>query len=337
MTELHVFALLGVAVAVYALTAGADFGGGVWDLLASGPRRDRQRELVAEAIAPIWEVNHIWMIFVVVLLFSVFPDAFAVVSTALHVPILLVLVGIVLRGSAFVFRAYGLQAEQTQARWGQVFAWASAATPVFLGVTLAALSSGDITLVHADDGRVHAGTGFFAGWTGSFALAVGGFTLVLFALLAAVYLAREAEIDGQPELADDFRRRALIAELVAFVGAMLVLWRAWAEAPLLFDNLLRAPWSIPAQALTATLAGAVMLALQRRKLAAARILVMGQVGCVVLGWGLAMDGHLLLPDLHVEHAGAQPAVLAFLPWVLLGGSALFAPALVWLFRVFKRA
>ena len=101
MSEMHVFALLGVAVAVYALTAGADFGGGVWDLLASGPRRERQRELIAEAIAPIWEVNHIWMIFVVVILFTVFPVAFAIVTTALHIPMLLALAGIVLRGSAF--------------------------------------------------------------------------------------------------------------------------------------------------------------------------------------------------------------------------------------------
>jgi cytochrome bd ubiquinol oxidase subunit II len=331
MTELHVFALLGVAVGVYALTAGADFGGGVWDLFASGPRRERQRALIAEAIAPIWEVNHIWMIFVVVVLFSVFPDGFAVVSTALHIPIVLALVGIVLRGSAFVFRAYGLQPDATRARWGQVFAL----TPVFLGMTLAALSSGAITLVADAHGRVHAGSGFFAGWTGSFALAVGGFTLVLFALLAAVYLAREAELDDQPELADDFRRRALVSEALAFGFAMLVLWRAWAEAPLLFDNLLRAPWSIPAQALTATLAGAAIVSLGRGRLKLARVLVMAQVACVVLGWGLAMDGHLLLPGLRVTEAGAQPAVLAFLPWVLLGGSVLFIPALVWLFRVFK--
>ena len=131
MSELKVFVLLGVAVAVYALTAGADFGGGVWDLLASGPRRERQRELIAEAIAPIWEVNHIWMIFVVVLLFTVFPIAFAIVTTALHIPMLLALVGIVLRGSAFVFRAYGLQPTETRARWGRVFAITSACSVVW--------------------------------------------------------------------------------------------------------------------------------------------------------------------------------------------------------------
>jgi len=337
MTAMHVFALLGVAVGLYVLTAGADFGGGVWDLLAGGPRRERQRELIADAIAPIWEVNHIWMIFVVVMLFSVFPDGFAVVTTALHIPIVLALVGIVLRGSAFVFRAYGLQPNQTRARWGQVFAWASAATPVFLGTIVGGVSSGAIELRWDQRGIVHPSSGFLTGWTTPFALAVGGFALALFALLAAVYLAREAELGGESALADDFRRRALLTELVAFVLALVVLWRARIDAPQLYANLLQAPWSIPAQLLTAALAGAAIVGLLRNRLMLARILVMGQVACVVLGWGLAMDGHLLLPDLHVDQAGAEPAVLAALPWVLLGGSLLFAPALVWLFRVFKQA
>jgi cytochrome d ubiquinol oxidase subunit II len=118
----QVFLLLGVAVGAYVLTAGADFGGGVWDLLSRGPRATAQREAIARAIAPIWEVNHIWMIFVVVLLFTVFPDAFALVSVALHIPLVLVLVGIVLRGSAFVFRAYGMQPNEARERWGRVFA-----------------------------------------------------------------------------------------------------------------------------------------------------------------------------------------------------------------------
>lgn len=336
MTPTHVFALLGVAVAVYALTAGADFGGGLWDLLATGPRRERQRERIAEAIAPIWEVNHIWMIFVVVVLFTVFPDGFAVVSTALHLPLLLVLVGIVLRGSAFVFRAYGLQPSEQRARWGRIFAWASALTPVFLGMTLAALSSGAITVEFSDAGAPTVTSGFFSGWTSGFALAVGAFTLALFALLAAVYLAREAELDDERELCDDFRRRALLAELVAGVLAALVLWRAWAESPQLFSGLIHASWSIPVQVLTALVAAGAILALLGGRLFFARLLVMIQVGLVVLGWGLAMDGYLILPDVHVVDAGAEAAVLATLPWVLAGGTVLFAPALWWLFRVFKQ-
>src|SRR5688500_8016485 len=126
MTPEHAFVLLGLGVGAYVLTAGADFGGGVWDLLSRGPRAAAQREAIAKAIEPIWAVTHIWMIFVVVLLFTVFPVAFAVVSVALHIPLVLVLVGIVLRGSAFVFRAYGMQPNDARERWGRVFAWASA-------------------------------------------------------------------------------------------------------------------------------------------------------------------------------------------------------------------
>ncbi len=331
MTPTLVFVLLGVAVAAYVLTAGADFGGGVWDLLASGLRAKQQREAVARAIAPIWEVNHIWMIFVVVVLFTVFPRAFAVVSVALHIPLLLVLLGIVLRGSAFVFRAYGLQPDAVRERWGRVFAWASAITPVFLGMTLAALSSGDIRV----DARGFVTSGFVAGWATPFAISVGVFALALFALLAATYLASEADAEHEADLRDDFRKRALICEAIAGMLAAVVLWRAWVEAPLLVDGLLRATWSIPVQVLTALVASAAIAALATRRLRLARVLVMVQVSLVILGWGLAMDGYLILPDVHVDSAGAEPAVLRFLPWVLLGGAVLLVPALLWLFRMFK--
>ncbi len=330
MTPEQVFVLLGLAVGAYVLTAGADFGGGVWDLLSRGPRAAAQRQAIADAIAPIWEVNHIWMIFVVVLLFTVFPDAFAVVSVALHGPLLLVLVGIVLRGSAFVFRAYGMQPNAARERWGRVFAWASAITPVFLGMTLAALSSGDIRT----DAHGVVTSGFVAGWTSPFAISVGLFALALFALLAASYLAARASADREHELCDDFRRRALASEAAAGILSGVVTWRAWVEAPELFDGLLGATWSLPVQALTATAAGAAILSLATHRVAIARVFVIVQVSLVILGWGLAMDGHLILPDMHLRDAGATAAVLGTLPWVLLGGAAVLVPGLIWLYRLF---
>jgi cytochrome d ubiquinol oxidase subunit II len=332
MTPEHAFLLLGLAVGAYVLTAGADFGGGLWDLLRSGPRATAQRDAIEKAIAPIWEVNHIWMIFVVVLLFTVFPDAFAVVSVALHIPLLLVLVGIVLRGSAFVFHAYGMQPDDARERWDRVFAWASAITPVFLGMTLAALSSGDIRV----DAHGFVTSGFFAGWTTPFAVSVGLFALSLFALLAASYLAARADAIGEYELRDDFRRRALASEAAAGLLAAVVVWRAEVDAPLLFAGLLGATWSIPVQALTATVAGAAILSLATHRVALARLFVMLQVSLVILGWGLAMDGHLILPDVYLHDAGASPVVLATLPWVLLGGTLVFVPALLWLYRLFVR-
>ena len=93
-----------VALTAYVLLGGADFGGGIWDLLADGPRKTRQRELIAHAIGPVWEANHVWVILAMVLLFTCFPRAFARIAIALHVPLTLMLIGIVLRGSAFVFQ-----------------------------------------------------------------------------------------------------------------------------------------------------------------------------------------------------------------------------------------
>src|SRR5437764_5309144 len=135
-------AVMVVSLNAYVLTGGADFGGGVWDLLASGPRRAAQRELIASQIGPIWEANHVWLILVVVVLFTAFPAAFATLGVVLHVPLSLLLIGIVLRGSSFVFRSYGARDDATQQRWGRVFAMASVITPILLGIVVGAVASG---------------------------------------------------------------------------------------------------------------------------------------------------------------------------------------------------
>src|SRR4030095_5214756 len=111
-----------VALNAYVLFGGADFGGGVWDLLASGTRRAKQRARISRALSPIWEANHVWLIVVVVMLFVCFPPAFAAFGTILHIPLSLMLIGIVLRGSAFVFRSYSYGPRSEQQRWGQIFA-----------------------------------------------------------------------------------------------------------------------------------------------------------------------------------------------------------------------
>src|SRR5258708_26175 len=139
--ELLLGGVMLVSLTFYVLLAGADYGGGVWDLLASGPRAKGQRELVAKAIAPIWEANHVWLILVVVILFTAFPPAYALISTSLHVALLLLLFGIVLRGSALIFRTNDTQAKW---QWGRIFAMASLGTPILLGVVVGAISSGSI-------------------------------------------------------------------------------------------------------------------------------------------------------------------------------------------------
>jgi cytochrome d ubiquinol oxidase subunit II len=166
-----------IALTAYILLAGADFGGGVWDLLAGGQRRERQRELIAHAIGPVWEANHVWLILVVVLLFTCFPSVFSRLAVALHIPLTLILVGIVLRGSAFTFRSYGGDDEPTQRRWGRLFASASLVTPLLLGMGFGTVAAGRV--------RAPTGLGFAADylrpWLSPFTLSVGVFALVLFA------------------------------------------------------------------------------------------------------------------------------------------------------------
>lgn len=317
---------MGGGLVAYVLFGGADFGGGVWDLLAFGPRKAEQRRAIEHAIAPIWEANHVWLIFVIVVLFTVFPRAFAAIGIALHIPITLALVGIVLRGAAFTFRAYGLQTPPTKASWGRIFAWSSLVTPVFLGMSLGALSTGDIRWT---DGQVT--SGFLAGWLSPFAIFVGLFALGLFSLLAAVYLT--AETKGAVQ--EDFRRRAIATELVAGFLAFMVWFLAKSYAPDLYVELAQSVWTWPVQIATALSALATLGLLYRRQFWWARATVAVQVGLVVLGWGLAMDGHLIRPDLHLANAGARNEVMTALPGPLLLGTLLLVPSLWFLFRVFK--
>ncbi|HEX8539603.1 MAG TPA: cytochrome d ubiquinol oxidase subunit II, partial [Cystobacter sp.] len=210
-TELLLGGVLVAALILYALFGGADFGGGVWDLLASGPRQARQRELIARALGPVWEVNHVWLILAVVILFSAFPRAFAALSVALHVPLTLLLLGIIFRGTAFTFRTYDARGDAVQRRWGLVFSMASVLSPALLGMCVGAVVSGDI--------RVQGLTvvsGFFSAWLSPFALAVGALALCLFAFLAAVYLTAETR---EPGLQEDFRKRALGAGVAVFLAA----------------------------------------------------------------------------------------------------------------------
>ena len=175
-------------------------------------------------------------------------------------------------------------------------------------------------------------TGFVAGWTTPFAVLVGLCVLVLFALLAALYLC----VETTGPLREDFRRRALAAELLAGLPAALTAWRAAADAPDLFRHLATSSWSLAVQGGTRAAALGVLAALWRRRFRLARVLVVVQVALVGVGWGLAMDQHLILPDVPIAAAGARPGVLRALLPALGVGALLLAPSLWYLFRVFKR-
>ncbi|MCB9682519.1 MAG: cytochrome d ubiquinol oxidase subunit II [Alphaproteobacteria bacterium] len=327
--ELYIAGIMLAAIVAYALLGGADFGGGIWDLFATGPRARDQRQVIAKAIGPIWEANHVWLIAVIVLLFSCFPLAYATISNALHIPLSLMLLGIVLRGSAFVFRSYDTQRTAVFEGWSRVFAVASVLAPFMLGVSLGAASSGRIRL----DATGQVATGFVHGWWAPFPLAVGAFVLAVFAFLAAVYLTLETD---DPDLQDGFRARALGTAPVVTALAWLVFWLAGDDAVHLREGLWGSWWSWPFQAVTAALGGVLLWALWTRRYRIARAVAMVQVGALVCGYGAAQFPYIVAPDVTFYNAAAPDAVLEVVAFGMTGGLALLLPVYAWMLRVFKR-
>lgn len=331
MSAVLLAGILVTALNAYVLLGGADFGGGLWDLLARGPRKAAQRELVAHAIGPVWEANHVWLILAIVLLFTCFPSAFARLAVTLNLPLTGALVGIVLRGSAFAFRGYGGDRDVVQRRWGRVFAIASLITPILLGTAVGAIASGALRA-----GGTRTGEGFYAAYVGTwltpFALAVGLFTLACFAFLAAVYLTLETQDDA---LREDFRARALGAGIAVFVAAALALWLSGGGAPLLREGLLGERWALPFQLATGIAATLALVALWTRRYAVARAAAVVQVTLILWGWAGSQFPYVVPPDLTIGGSAAPTATLHLVLIALGVGALVLIPSLAYLFRVFK--
>jgi cytochrome d ubiquinol oxidase subunit II len=326
--ELVVAGAILLCLLIYALLGGADFGGGVWDLLASGPRAEAQRKTIAGAIGPIWEANHVWMIIAVVLLFTAFPPAFSTIMTALHLPVTLMLVGIVLRGSSFVFRKLAPEGEGDSSTWQLVFAGSSIVTPVMLGVVLGAVST---RAIGYEDGVVTGG--FIRPWLAPFPWVVGALALALFAFLAAVYLTLETE---DPGLRDDFRVRGLWSgAVVACLGA-LALALAPEAAPDLADRLEGRLSGVGLLGAGGLALAAAMVALKARRFEAARALGVALVAAVICGWGLGMDPWLVAGALTIHESAAPPVTLRLVTGVLVVGAVCLVPAFAYLYLTFKR-
>lgn len=316
--------VLVVTLTFYALLGGADYGGGIWDLLASGPTADRQRATIAHAIGPVWEANHVWLIVAIVLTFTGFPRAFAALSTFLHIPLLLVLIGIVMRGSAFVFRAYGHADRRHERFWGRVFGIASTATPLFLGVIVGAVTEG--ALPAAPDASFV--TVFIRPWLTPFSMSVGIFALVLFSYLAAVYLTLEAH-DVEERAA--FRKRALVSSAVVGVMAAAVLLLA---GPDVRSSLLTSAWAVPLHFATAVSAVAAFVLLWIERYELARLAAAAQVSLILWGWALAQYPYAIRPHLTLAAAAAPENVLIILLQVVAFGAVILLPSLLFLFGIF---
>ncbi|HEY4303669.1 MAG TPA: cytochrome d ubiquinol oxidase subunit II [Gemmatimonadaceae bacterium] len=325
--------LMVVALNAYALTGGADFGGGVWDLLATGPGRHEQREHISESIAPIWEANHVWLIVVVVVMFTAFPAAFQQIVIVLHIPLTIMLVGVVLRGSAFVFRSYGARTQQQRERWGAIFAVASVITPILLGISIGALATGEVgeAARRIDAGAIPFVEGFISPWFGIFPIATGLFALALFAFVAAVYLAHGSKTD---DLREVFRRRALSAAIAVFVLAAIALVAAYREAPHVAHGVAGSAWALPLHVLTGIAAVGAIMALVKRSYGLARIAAAAQVTFILWGWVLSQYPYIVPDTSTIRDSAAPPETLTLLLIGLTGGTLILAPALRYLYGIF---
>jgi cytochrome d ubiquinol oxidase subunit II len=318
-----------MSLTLYGVLGGADYGAGIWYLWARGQKRQAQRELITTAIGPIWEANHVWLILVVTLLFSAFPVAYARLSTLLHIPLTLLLIGIVLRGSAFAFRSYDIRQSPLHRFWGMLFGLSSVITAMFLGMTLGTVASSNLQYHQGGFYEV-----FVQTWIQPFPLAVGIWTVTLFALLASVYLIHETSI---PALRELFRRRALWTMAATGCMALLVFSLSHNEAPDIRRELLH-QWSggiIVSLALVGLITCVVGLWTNRYHLA--RAAAIGYVTAIIWGWGLSHYPYLIKPDLTIYNSAAPSLTLELLLFALVAGMIVVFPSLLYLFGVFKKS
>ena len=322
-----VLALTWVGVTCYALFGGADFGGGIWDLLAGGARRGRaQRELIEHTIGPVWEANHVWLIFVLVVLWTCFPAVFAAVASTLYIPLTLVALGVIGRGAAFAFRK-AVTELPLQRLFGAAFAGSSLLTPFFLGAAVGGVASGRVPPGNARGDVI-------TSWWNPTSILGGTLAVAVSAYLAAVYLTADASRAGQPALAEAFRRRALLAGVLTGAVALGGIWVLRADAPLLFAGLTSR--GLPLVALSA-LAGVASLALLgRRRFGLVRVTAALAVVAVIWGWAAGQYPYMLAPWLTIAEAAASPAVLQAVLASLAAGAVLLLPSLAWLYVLFQR-
>ena len=296
-----VAAILVAVASAYALFGGADFGGGMWDLLAGGPDRGAvPRELIDESITPVWEANHVWLIFVLVLLWTAFSPAFAAIMTALFVPLSLSLLGIVVRGVGFAFR-HTAQRLRTKQITGALFAAASAITPFFMGTVVGAVATGRVP--------VHPAGNVLAAWTTPTALLTGFLFVAACAYVSAVFLVLEARHRGHPELVGYFAARATVAGVVTGGLAGATFGVLSVSSPYVFGRLTGTALPLVAVSIAAGMAVLGMLWLRWYNAIALRATAAVAVAAVVWGWGLAQYPYLFPTDLSLGTSSAPSGTL----------------------------
>jgi cytochrome d ubiquinol oxidase subunit II len=315
--------LLGVSA--YAVLGAADFGAGFWDLTAGGARAGgRVRGLIQRSMSPVWEANHVWLIFILVMLWTAFPVAFGSIFSTLSIPLFLGAIGIIFRGAAFALRGQAATMREARAL-GATFALSSVLIPFSFGAAIGGVASGRVVVGNAEGDP-------WSSWLNPTSVLIGVLAVASGTYLAAVYLAGDARRAGLPDLEEAFRRRALGAGAVTGVVAVGGLLVIRSDARDLFDGLTSWP-GIGLVALSAVAGLATLALVVTRRFGIARLTAAAAVVAITIGWAVAQKPYLLPGQLTVDQAAAPDTTLTALVVGVGLGLILLVPSLWWLYRL----
>jgi cytochrome d ubiquinol oxidase subunit II len=320
--------VLWIGATLYAVFGGADFGAGLWSLLSGrGERADRARALIDWAIGPVWEANHVWLIFVLVVLWTAFSVAFSSIMSTLFIPLSLAALGIVLRGSGFAFHELARQLHYRQLA-ERIFGVSSILTPFFMGTVVGAIASGRVPVGNATGDPV-------SSWLNGVSLLTGALFVATGAYLSAVFLVNDARRAGDSDLEDYFSARALAAALAAGAIALAGIFVYRADARYIYDGLTSE--GLPLVILSAACGLAVLVLLWRGDRRGARPLAVGAVAALIWGWGVAQYPYLLPQSLTINDGAGSGATLTAVLIVFGVAVVVVLPALAFLYTLAQRS
>jgi cytochrome bd ubiquinol oxidase subunit II len=319
-------AILWVGATLYALFGGADFGAGLWDLIAGDAERgERPRALIQRSLTPVWEANHVWLIFILVVLWTAFPEAFGAIMSTLYVPIALAGVGIVLRGAGFAFRK-SIESLEARRAMGAAFAISSVLTPFFMGTVVGAIAAGNVPAGGNGDA--------FSSWIAPLPLLTGALFVASGAYLAAVFLVVDAHRADDLEMEGYFASRALAAGLVAGVVAVAGIVALHADAHYVYERLIVE--GLPLVIVSILCGFGVLALLLGRGRRGLRPLAAGAVIGVIWGWGVAQFPYLLPTSLKIGQAAAPGPTLDAVLIVFVIAAIVVLPSLGLLYWLSQR-
>lgn len=321
--EVAIAAALFVGVLAYTLFGGADFGSGFYDLTAGGAERGAElRTLVDHSIGPVWEANHVWLIYILVTWWTAFPETFAAAMSTLILPMLFALLGIVLRGASFAFRKYAATLGQARL-FGAIFAVSSVITPFFLGAVAGGIASGRVPATGRGD--------LWTSWLNPTSVFGGIIAVGTCAFLAGTFLCADARRSGQQNLAEQLRRRTLAVGAVTGIVVFAALIPIERDAPTLAEGL--QTQAAPLIVISALAGIATLLLLGIRRPAVARVTALVAVAAVVTGWGVGQYPWLLVDEVTIADAAGAPATLEALLVAAGLAAVIVLPALGYLYKL----